>query len=72
MAKDKFDKPSAGDKIILALLRKMKGGKKPNLKAGKKPKPALKFKRASTIASQLRKSGISQEAIDRMMGKKKP
>ena len=72
MAKDKFDKPSLGDKIILGMLRKLKGDKKPNLKAGKKPKPASKFKRASAISSQLRKAGIDQKTIDRMRGKKKP
>jgi hypothetical protein len=60
---DKFDKPSAGDKVILALLRTFKGKKK-------KKKP-LTTQRNKDISSQLRKAGIDQATIDRMRGKKK-
>lgn len=57
---DKFDTPTIGDKIILGLLRRFKGKKKP-----------LTPERTSQITSQLKKAGIDQKTIDRMRGKKK-
>ncbi len=56
--KDKFDKPSWGDKFILSILRR---GKK------KKKKP-LVTKRTGDITSQLKNAGIDQKTIDRMRG----
>lgn len=59
---DKFDRPSAGDRIILALLKTFKG---------KKKKKTPTTKRTSAISSRLRKAGVDQATIDRMRGKKK-
>ena len=65
---DKFDKPSAGDKVLLALLR-AKG--KVFGKGKKKTNKPLTTARTSDISAQLRKAGVSQKKIDRMRGKKK-
>lgn len=65
---DKFDKPTIGDKIILALLR----GKKKITDARKKmgdKSPATT--RTKQITSRLKQAGLSQKEINKLRGKKK-
>ena len=66
--KDKYDKPSLGDKAILAMLRLKK---KLTGKGKKKKKADPTTMRTRQVISDLKRSGISDEAIARMRGKKK-
>ena len=60
---DKFDRPSAGDKIILGILRAFKGKGK--------SKKVVTTKRTSDIQNKLLNAGIDKATIARMRGKKK-
>ncbi len=79
--KDKFDKPSLGDKVILGILRRLKGQRKPKRPShgyrsgGNRRETDKIFKqfettRSKDISSQLKNAGIDQKTIDRMRGRK--
>jgi hypothetical protein len=62
--KDRFDKPSAGSKAILALLRakrKLTGG----------PKKKIPKDRTAVVSDRLEAAGLSKSEIARLRGKKK-
>ena len=70
--KDKYDKPSVGDKFILALLRaKRKITGKGKKKAGSKAKTGTVLGNREANIAGLERAGVNKEAIARMRGKKK-
>lgn len=70
--KDKYDKPSLGDRAILAMLRaKRKLTGKTKKKGGSKAESGTILGNRKTNLDVLQGAGVNKEVIDRMKGKKK-